>query len=185
MGQGREILYCFNQSYLTCSCSTAAPGISIPQTQPRIWQSYRQWDRRWRWHRQTRCWCRAATPVPSSSSPAGSTSALLWLHGPSATSVLAGPPCAPSARAGSSGRGTAGPLHRVGSGGQQPAWAMPAAKSMPRAPCSLPAPRQVPLQGSILLILSSLPRAQQHSLLPALQGKALEAPGARARNPSL
>lgn len=50
-------------------------------------------------------------------------------------------PC-PSAHAGSSGRGTAGSLHRVGAGGQQPAWAMPAASSMPRALCSLPAPQQ-------------------------------------------
>lgn len=68
-----------------------------------------------------------------------------------------------------------------------PAACLGNACSQPHAQSSvlLASPTAVPLQESVLLILSFLPCAQQHSLLPALQGKALEAPGAPARSPSL
>lgn len=58
----------------------------------------------------------------------------------------------------------------------------PAPCPEPCAPCQ---PHSSPPAGEHFANLSFLPRAQQHSLLPALQGKALEAPGAPARSPSL
>lgn len=137
------------------------------------------------------CWCRACPPVPSSSPRAGSSSAPHWLHGPSATlrPCRAAPcPVCPrrQARQGTRQGPSEGPRQGV-SWQQQPAAGLGNACSQVCAPSPvlLASPAAVPLQGSVLLILSFLPCARQHSLLPALQGNASEAPGTQAGNPSL
>lgn len=81
---------------------------------------------------------------------------------------------------------SAGPRQGV-SWQQQPAACLGNVCIQVHAPSSvLPAsPMVVPLRGSFLLIVSFLPHAQQHNLLPALQGYASEAPGTQAGNSSL
>lgn len=70
---------------------------------------------------------------------------------------------------------------------QQPAACLGNARVQVRALSSvlLASPMAVRLQGTVLLILSFLPCAQQHDLLAALQGNASEAPGTQAGNPPL
>lgn len=113
---------------------------------------------------------------------------------PPQPSVLAGPPRAPSAGAGWPGMDVAGTRQGPSAGRRQGlSWQQPPAACLGnaclqvRAPSSvlLASPAAVPLRGSVLLILAFLPRAQQHNLLPALQGNASEAPGAQAGNHSL
>lgn len=134
------------------------------------------------------CWCCASTLVPSSSSRAGSSSAPHWLHGrPQSLQGLPVPRLPVLAgQAGAQQGPSVGPGQGV-SWQQQPAACLGNACIQVHAPSAvlLASPMAVPLQGSILLILLFLPRAQQHNLLPALQGNTLEAPGTQAGDPSL
>lgn len=133
------------------------------------------------------CCCHTSTPLPSSSSHGGSSSALHQLHGPSATLGLPVPHLPMLAgQAGARQGPRAAPRQGV-SWQHQPAACLGNAGVQVHPPSSvfLASSMVVPPQGSVLLILSFLPRGQQHNLLPALQGNALEAPRSGAGNPSL
>lgn len=132
----------------------------------------------------TRCWCHAATPVPSSSSHAGNTEPCFGFWSLCNLGSLQGVPC-PVCSCWQLRQGHSRVPSEGGSWWPAACLGNACSQLHAQSPVLLASPTAVPLQESVLLILSFLPRAQQHSLLPASQGKALEAPGAPTRNPSL